>query len=268
MDRALILEDPIGTRLLYDAGRTVAGPTDPRLGKIDVILVSHVHGDHIGDKHIKAINSGSCAKPDGLYVDNHKIGSFYGIWPVYHVHKSSSMFSSSVSYSYSNMESSVTADWTATPGNHHVKCVMTGNHFLNDENTANDVKDKLIKVPVALGLLNMKPISGKKPLQVGATRPGTVKLNSVFVKNAPNPHLRSCRTSLSAMVDIDKNQFFGQFGPTIKIPTAKLTLYLEKSQLINDTVFCTCATDQNRAKTTIEIPCKNAQSDKPNAFRC
>ncbi len=36
-DRALILEDPDGTRLLYDAGRTVAGPDDPRLGKIAVI---------------------------------------------------------------------------------------------------------------------------------------------------------------------------------------------------------------------------------------
>jgi hypothetical protein len=43
-DRALILEDPDGTRLLYDAGRTVAGPEDPRLGRIDVVLVSHLHG--------------------------------------------------------------------------------------------------------------------------------------------------------------------------------------------------------------------------------
>jgi len=31
-DRALIFEDPNGTRILHDAGRTVAGPTDPRLG--------------------------------------------------------------------------------------------------------------------------------------------------------------------------------------------------------------------------------------------
>ncbi len=41
-DRALIPEDPDGTRLLYDAGRTVAGPEDPRLGRIDVVLVSHL----------------------------------------------------------------------------------------------------------------------------------------------------------------------------------------------------------------------------------
>ena len=63
-DRALILEDPNGTRILYDAGRTVAGADDPRLGKIDIILVSHVHGDHAGNAHNKAPNSGSCEAPD------------------------------------------------------------------------------------------------------------------------------------------------------------------------------------------------------------
>lgn len=63
-DRAMILEDPDGTRLLYDAGRTVAGASDPRLGKVDVILVSHMHGDHVGDRHIPAPNAGTCDKPD------------------------------------------------------------------------------------------------------------------------------------------------------------------------------------------------------------
>jgi L-ascorbate metabolism protein UlaG (beta-lactamase superfamily) len=63
-DRALVFEDPNGTRLLYDAGRTVAGAGDPRLGKIDVVLVSHLHGDHLGNAHNKAPNSGSCAQPD------------------------------------------------------------------------------------------------------------------------------------------------------------------------------------------------------------
>jgi len=62
-DRAMILEDPDGTRILYDAGRTVAGANDPRLGKIDVILVSHMHGDHVGDRHIKQVNEGECGKP-------------------------------------------------------------------------------------------------------------------------------------------------------------------------------------------------------------
>lgn len=63
-DRALIFEDPDGTRLLYDAGRTVAGANDSRLGKIDVVLVSHMHGDHVGNQHIKSINQGTCAIPD------------------------------------------------------------------------------------------------------------------------------------------------------------------------------------------------------------
>jgi L-ascorbate metabolism protein UlaG (beta-lactamase superfamily) len=63
-DRALIFEDPNGTRILYDPGRTIAGATDPRLGKIDIILVSHMHGDHVGNAHNKAPNSGSCDKPD------------------------------------------------------------------------------------------------------------------------------------------------------------------------------------------------------------
>ena len=64
LDRALIFEDPDGTRILYDAGRIVAGPDDPRLGRIDALLVSHMHGDHVGDRHTSAPNAGSCAKPD------------------------------------------------------------------------------------------------------------------------------------------------------------------------------------------------------------
>jgi len=63
-DRALVFEDPNGMRILYDPGRTVAGAGDPRLGKIDIILVSHMHGDHVGNAHNKAPNSGSCDKPD------------------------------------------------------------------------------------------------------------------------------------------------------------------------------------------------------------
>jgi len=62
-DRAMVLEDPDGTRLLYDPGRTVAGPNDPRLGKIDVVLLSHMHGDHVGDQHIAKVNAGECGKP-------------------------------------------------------------------------------------------------------------------------------------------------------------------------------------------------------------
>ncbi|MFW2372482.1 MAG: MBL fold metallo-hydrolase [Gammaproteobacteria bacterium] len=62
-DRALIFEDPDGTRLLYDAGQTVAGATDNRLGTIDGVLVSHMHGDHVGNQHINAVNEGECGQP-------------------------------------------------------------------------------------------------------------------------------------------------------------------------------------------------------------
>ena len=64
LDRALVFEDPDGTRILYDAGRTVSGPDDPRLGKIDAVLISHVHGDHLGDRHIANVNAGTCAAPE------------------------------------------------------------------------------------------------------------------------------------------------------------------------------------------------------------
>jgi L-ascorbate metabolism protein UlaG (beta-lactamase superfamily) len=63
-DRALIFEDPNGMRVLFDPGRTVAGAGEPRLGKIDVILVTHMHGDHVGNAHNKAPNSGTCEAPD------------------------------------------------------------------------------------------------------------------------------------------------------------------------------------------------------------
>lgn len=60
LDRAMVFEDPDGTRILYDPGRTVAGADDKRLGKIDAVLVSHMHGDHVGDKHISAPAQGDC----------------------------------------------------------------------------------------------------------------------------------------------------------------------------------------------------------------
>jgi L-ascorbate metabolism protein UlaG (beta-lactamase superfamily) len=63
-DRAMLFEDPDGTRIVYDVGRTVAGPDDPRLGKIDAVLLSSVHGDHLGDSVIPSVNAGTCAKPD------------------------------------------------------------------------------------------------------------------------------------------------------------------------------------------------------------
>jgi L-ascorbate metabolism protein UlaG (beta-lactamase superfamily) len=62
-DRALLFEDPTGLRILYDAGRTVAGADDSRLGNVHVIILTSVHSDHIGDVKATAVNAGSCANP-------------------------------------------------------------------------------------------------------------------------------------------------------------------------------------------------------------
>ncbi|MES2960271.1 MAG: MBL fold metallo-hydrolase [Pseudomonadota bacterium] len=63
-DRALIFEDPSGVRILYDVGHTLTGADDPRLGEIHVVLLSHAHGDHIGDQKLKALGAGDCANAD------------------------------------------------------------------------------------------------------------------------------------------------------------------------------------------------------------
>ena len=65
-DRATIFEDPTGVRILYDVGHTVTGTDDPRLGDIHVVLLSHAHGDHIGDQKLKAVGAGTCANSDRM----------------------------------------------------------------------------------------------------------------------------------------------------------------------------------------------------------
>ena len=60
-DRAIVFEDPTGVRLLYDAGPTVTGGDDPRLGSIHLVLLTHMHGDHVGNLKLKAPGAGTCA---------------------------------------------------------------------------------------------------------------------------------------------------------------------------------------------------------------
>jgi hypothetical protein len=67
-DRALVLEDPTGVRILYDPGTTVAGPGDERLGTVHVALLSHVHSDHLGNARLVGDPSGSDAKCDGSFA--------------------------------------------------------------------------------------------------------------------------------------------------------------------------------------------------------
>ncbi len=59
-DRAIIFEDPTGVRILYDPAHNVTGGDDPRLGAIHLVLLTHMHGDHVGDLKLKAPGEGTC----------------------------------------------------------------------------------------------------------------------------------------------------------------------------------------------------------------
>src|SRR3954467_15458980 len=62
-DRATLFEDPSGVRILYDAGQSLTGADDPRLGDVHVVLLSHAHSDHIGDVKLAELNAGTCGQP-------------------------------------------------------------------------------------------------------------------------------------------------------------------------------------------------------------
>lgn len=70
-DRATIFEDPTGVRILYDAGHSITGGDDPRLGDVHMVLLSHAHGDHMGDQKMKAQDAGTCEKPETISAAPH-----------------------------------------------------------------------------------------------------------------------------------------------------------------------------------------------------
>src|SRR5262244_1580806 len=69
-DRAMVFEDPTGVRFLYDPAHNVTSGDDPRLGTIHLVLLSHMHGDHVGDQKLKAPGAGSCANPERVPAPN------------------------------------------------------------------------------------------------------------------------------------------------------------------------------------------------------
>src|SRR5262245_47963372 len=69
-DRAIVFEDPTGVRFLYDAAHNMTGGDDPRLGTIHLVLLSHMHGDHVGDLKLKAPGAGTCANSERVPAPN------------------------------------------------------------------------------------------------------------------------------------------------------------------------------------------------------
>jgi len=72
-DRATLFEDPTGVRILYDVGHNLTGADDPRLGDIHLVLLSHVHGDHIGDQKLKAPGAGTCTNSGRVPAGPHSM---------------------------------------------------------------------------------------------------------------------------------------------------------------------------------------------------
>src|SRR5256712_3241856 len=59
-DRAMIFEASTGVRFLYDAGHTVTGGHDPRLGPTHPVLPSHMPRDHVRELKLKATGERTC----------------------------------------------------------------------------------------------------------------------------------------------------------------------------------------------------------------
>lgn len=69
-DRAIVFEDPTGVRFLYDPAHNLTGGDDPRLGTIHMVLLTHMHGDHVGDQKLKEPGAGTCANSGRVPAPN------------------------------------------------------------------------------------------------------------------------------------------------------------------------------------------------------
>jgi L-ascorbate metabolism protein UlaG (beta-lactamase superfamily) len=69
-DRAIVFEDPTGVRLLYDPAHNLTAGDDARLGDVHVVLLTHMHGDHLGDRRLSGVGAGSCANSDRVPAPN------------------------------------------------------------------------------------------------------------------------------------------------------------------------------------------------------
>jgi hypothetical protein len=63
-DRAIVFEDPTGVRFLYDPAHKLTGGDAPRRGLIHLVLLNHMHGDHVGELKPKAPGAGTSANSE------------------------------------------------------------------------------------------------------------------------------------------------------------------------------------------------------------
>ena len=195
----------------------------------------------------------------GLYVDNHKTTTLYGYWP---------SWSSIGGLTYTMADQTRFTAYglwpRATAGHHKVRCVLNENGKMRETNKTNN--QRWINIDVR------KPISAHafaRLPEVAVRGPGrrmSPGSMNMKVKHGlapmPNGHVRKCPQAVTAVSRIAPHQFFAPFASAskpAKIPDGHLTLYLQKDEAINDSLFCTYATRAGNAKSTVEISCKDAR---------
>lgn len=160
--------------------------------------------------------------------------------------------------------------WNATGiGTHFVMCKVNTDNQISDGNKDNDtVLQKIVVIPgTSIETKVEKPparTASSKPLSTSVTASGMAGAGS-------SGKVKSCRTSLSATIDVDKQQFVGpMFGPADTAQT-KLTLYLQTSEAAANHVNCYYASHKKDIpKLVVTVQCKNAavHGGQPNSYAC